>query len=269
MPKFFFSSLIVCFIFVPLSCTTDADKESGKIIPPEVDAMEAGNKIAGTIIRSAIKSAGLDRFEDAKASFNFRGKQYTCQNKQGAYKYERKFTSEKGEDIIDILTNEGFTRLTNGDTTALEDKKARAYSNSVNSVIYFAFLPFRLNDPAVKAKYLAKVDINGKSYHKIQVSFLEKGGGDDFDDVFIYWFDTKTYRMDYLAYEYHTDGGGMRFREAFNARNVVGATIQDFKNYKPKEKGSIPLDKIDLAFQNDQLELLSEIILENMAIEWF
>jgi len=268
MPKFFFSSLIICFIFIPVSCTTDTGTESGKIIPPKVDEMEAGNKIARAIINSAIKSAGLDNFDNAKASFYFREKQYTYENKAGAYRYERKFTSENGNDIIDVLTNNGFARLTNGYSTALAEKKARAYSNSVNSVIYFAFLPFRLNDPAVEAKYLAKVDINGKSYHKIKVSFLEEGGGDDFDDIFIYWFDIKNYRMDYLAYEYHTDGGGMRFREAFNARAVNGVTIQDYRNYKPWEKGSIPLDKIEIAFQNEELELLSEIVLENMEIEF-
>ena len=111
-----------------------------------------------------------------------------------------------------------------------------------------------------------KENINGKSYHKIRVTFSQEGGGDDFDDVFIYWFDTENHQMDYLAYEYHTDGGGMRFREAFNPRIINGVLIQDYKNYKPREKGSIPIENTAAAFQKDELELLSEIVLENVEI---
>jgi hypothetical protein len=269
MAKFFFIILVFYFVFIPASCTTETGTKTEKKVPLSGSELEAETKIADAIIRSAIKSAGLNGFDNAKAAFRFREKQYTCQNNSGAFKYERKFMSEDGKKIIDVLTNDGFIRLTDGDTTMLENKKAKAFGNSVNSVIYFAFLPFRLTDDAVESRYLSKTEIKGNAYHKIQISFQKAGGGDDFEDVFIYWFDVKTFRMDYLAYEYQTDGGGMRFREAFNSRTVNGVNIQDYKNYKPKEKGSVPLDQIDAAFQNDELELLSEIVLENVVIEKF
>ncbi len=66
----------------------------------------------------------------------------------------------------------------------------------------------------------------GKITIRSKLTFNEDSGGDDFEDVFIYWFNTETYRMDYLAYEYHTDEGGMRFREAFNPREINGVLMQ-------------------------------------------
>lgn len=204
--------------------------------------------------------------DDARVNFDFRDKHYIYHRDKGIFHYERQFTDKDGNKIKDVLSNEGFTRWTNNDSTVIDEKKANAFSNSINSVMYFAFLPLRLEDPAVEAQYLSKVNIKEKSYHKIQVTFSQEGGGDDFEDVFIYWFDTDNYRMDFLAYEYHTDGGGMRFREAYNSRILNGVLIQDYKNYKPREKGSIPIKKTDEAFQNDELELLSEINLENAEI---
>ena len=60
-----------------------------------------------------------------------------------------------------------------------------SYSASVNSVHYFAVLPYGLDGKAVNKTYVNKVDIKGKSYHKIKVTFNEEGGGEDFEDVFM------------------------------------------------------------------------------------
>ncbi len=264
MTKFIIFSSIFCITFFLQACSPESPKKSNSgIINNQVDSLPE-EKIAATIINSAIQKAGLDQLSQSSATFDFRDKHYSYLKNGGKFKYKRAFTDKDGKQIRDELSNTGFNRWTDGDSTILEEKKARAYANSVNSVIYFAFLPFSLNDPAVNAKYLGKVDINGKSYNKIKVTFKEEGGGDDFEDTFIYWFETETYSMDYLAYEYHTDGGGMRFREAFNPRKINGVLIQDYKNYKPK--GSIALDNIDEAFESNELELLSEIVLENVQV---
>jgi hypothetical protein len=107
-------------------------------------------------------------------------------------------------------------------------------------------------------------EINGKNYHKIRVTFGQEGGGDDFQDVFIYWFEEQSLSMDYMAYLYFTDGGGMRFREAINPRRVNGVLFQDYYNFKPPEE--MPLDSIDDAYMAGELELLSEILMENIQV---
>ncbi len=90
---------------------------------------------------------------------------------------------------------------------------AEVYSNSVNSVAYFALLPFRLNDAAVNKRYIGTSEIKGEPYFEIEVTFQQKGGGKDHDDVFIYWIHQQHFTMDYLAYSFIVDGGGTRFRK--------------------------------------------------------
>ena len=266
MNKYIFTCCNTFFLIFMLSCNTDDQKQDRTTSQsPQLQEISA-TPSAQSILAMAIEKTGMDLLKSASVSFDFRARHYTYTRKKGVYRYERIFKDEDGNAITDVLDNTGFLRLTNGDTSAVEDKKVKAYANSVNSVIYFAFLPFSLNDPAVISDYLGKVKLKGKEYHKIRVTFKQENGGDDFQDVFVYWFDTENYRMDYLAYEYHTDEGGMRFREAFNPREVNGVLFQDYKNYKPKEKGTVKLEAIDQAYESGALELLSEIVLENVKM---
>ena len=169
--------------------------------------------------------------------------------------------------VRDVYTNKGFIRHVADTLVNLTEKRKNAYTNSVNSVIYFAFLPLWLKDPAVILEDQGRSVIKGKEYHKILVTFKQEGGGDDFEDVFLYWFDVEDYSMDYLAYKYFTGKGGMRFREAYNTRKVNGVLLQDYRNLQPKIEGGIDFDEIEKAFENDQLEELSLIILKNVKIK--
>jgi len=230
---------------------------------------ETGNEPvdpAQAAVDQAIAFHGGDAFDSASLQFIFRDRLYKRQRNGGRYQYERIFTNpdDSTEQVRDILTNDGFTREVNGQLSAVEDSMAFKYSNSINSVIYFALLPYRLNDPAVFKKYLGESTLKGKSYHKVQVTFAEEGGGKDFEDVFHYWFDTETHQMDYLAYSYLTDGGGIRFREAFNPRRVGGILFQDFINYKMDK--TLPLESADSLFEAGELEKLSEIVLEEVSL---
>ena len=107
---------------------------------------------------------------------------------------------------------------------------ANRYVASVDSVLYFVQLPLTLVDVAVLRKYLGMVNINGRTYHKIEVRFSEENGGHDFEDVYLYWFEGKTFSMDFLAYSYATNGGGVRFWKAFNkkgcGRNYLSGLYQ-------------------------------------------
>ena len=166
----------------------------------------------------------------------------------------------------DILENDGFHREVNGETVPLSEEWQGRYARSVNSVIYFALLPFPLNDSAVKKRYLGTEAIRGKSYHKIEVTFHQEKGGRDFDDVFIYWIHQEKHTMDYLAYEFHVDGGGLRFREAFNQRRVDGILFADFHNFKG-DKSALAVSDLANAFVKGKLEKASEIVLENIKVE--
>jgi len=163
------------------------------------------------------------------------------------------------------MDNNRLVRTIDGVEPEITEEKRAAYTRSVNSVVYFFRLPFGLNDPAVNKVYIGETDIKGKTYHEVKVTFAQEGGGEDFDDVFLYWFDKEDYSMDYLAYLYHTDEGGMRFREAINPRRVNGMLVQDYVNYKP-ENEDIDIMTIDELFNAGKLEELSKIINENVVV---
>ena len=115
-------------------------------------------------------------------------------------------------------------------------------------------------------KYKGEKDIKGKTYLEVQVTFKKENGGEDFDDIFLYWFDKEDQSLDYLAYLYHTDDGGIRFRETINQREVNGSIIQDYINFKPENK-NIDINTIREIYNNGKLIELSRIINENVIIK--
>ncbi len=222
---------------------------------------------AQEIVDFAIAASGTEKLLNSKVSFTFRNIQYTYSMLDGNYEYVRIQKDTLKNKIEDILTNKGFSRYINGKKIDLTDEKRTAYTASINAVIYFAFLPLRLNDVAVNKNYEESTKINGKTYHKLKVTFDVEGGGEDHEDVFYYWFDTSDYSMDYLAYSYNEKKGkGMRFRVAYNSRKINGVTIQDYKNLKPRNENSLHLSETDQAYIHADLEELSLIELEDVAI---
>ena len=82
----------------------------------------------------------------------------------------------------------------------------------------------------------------------------------------MYWVNTVTSKVDYLAYSYNEDDGkGLRFREAYNERYVKGIRFVDYNNYKPKDNTS-KLEELDKQFIDNKLELLSKIELKEVTV---
>ena len=220
---------------------------------------------AQKIVDRSIEAHGGKLFETSNISFDFRDRYYEISKNPSKFQYLREFKDSTGY-VRDVLNNSGFVRTVNGEAVTLPEDRVRAFTNSVNSVAYFTFLPYGLNDEAVFKTYLGEVELEGKKYHKVKVTFSEDGGGEDFDDIFIYWFNQETNLIDYLAYSYHTDGGGVRFRKAIRQHNVGGIVLQDYENYQPADKNT-PVEDMENLFKEGKLELLSEIILENVMVE--
>ena len=220
---------------------------------------------AQDIINKAIEVSGGDKIANSTISFNFRNKHYKAIRNNGEFHLEREF--QDSLDIIkDVYTNTEFNRFINNKEVVVADTMAVKYTNSVNSVHYFSVLPYGLNTPAVHKTYVEEVVIKESKYHKIKVTFSEDGGGEDFEDIFLYWINTETFKTEYLAYSYLTDGGGMRFREAYNERFVNGIRFVDYNNYKPVNKDADLFD-LDRLFENNELKLLSKIENKNIVVE--
>ncbi len=208
-----------------------------------------------------IDAHGGERYNKAHYLFTFRDKQYTFHNNNDLYEYTVTYDQD-GQNIYDFMNNETYVRTVNGKEVELTEKQISSYSQSLNSVIYFATLPHKLLDDAVNKTYKGSAEIKGKSYQVVEVTFNEEGGGKDFEDTYHYWINQNTKTIDYLAYNYAVGKGGVRFRSAYNTRIIGGIIFQDFINYKA-DIGT-PLIDLPKMWEEGKLEELSKIVTENV-----
>lgn len=230
-----------------------------------LNLFSCGEKSSVTDVSSllihTIDSHGTENFYGKKVSFDFRDHSYTLYRDSTLYEYTRR------KDTIEdrLHSKNGYSRHVNDRVVNVIDSMATNYSNSVNSVLYFFQLPLVLNDAAVQKEYKGTTTIKAQEYHTMKVTFRQEGGGVDFEDEFRYWINTESFEIDYLAYSYLTDGGGVRFREAFGKKRIDNILFQDYRNYKPSDKRT-PLDSLPGMFEKGELELLSVIENENIQV---
>jgi hypothetical protein len=238
---------VIIFIFIAIGCR---NRNSDTI-----DVQD--------IIDKSIEVSGGNLYASCNISFTLRDIRYELENNTGR-KILKRIINNDSTTILDILKHNGFERTINGNPVIVADSMAAKYSNSINSVHYFAYLPYGLNDPAVNKKLLGETQLGDRQYYKVEVTFDEEGGGEDFDDIYIYWFNKETFKPDYLAYEFNIDGGGTRFREAFNERIINGIRFVDYNNYKASK--NISVYELEALFKTKELELLSTIRLEDIEV---
>lgn len=220
---------------------------------------------AQRLVDSAILAMGGQHLESAEVRFTLRDRDYIYRKQDGIFEYVRIWIDPDSNRVVDYLNNDSLRRVINGVEAELTDERQQAFTNSVNGVIYYAFLPYRLNDEAVIKTYNGETSIKGRRYHEILVQFEKEGGGVDYQDNYLFWIDPGDYSVDYLAYDYVTDGGGVRFREAFNRRRIGEIIMQDYLNYRPSDDTMQLRDMAD-AFNRDELVHLSTIALEDVTI---
>lgn len=217
--------------------------------------------IAEQIVFDALEAHGGDNYNRAYFKFIFRNKNYTFKNNGAEYEYTLSYEKD-GKAIYDVMNNNGFIRTINSKEIELTEKQINGYSESLNSVIYFATLPHKLIDKAVNKSYIGVTKIKNQSYDIVEVTFNQEGGGKDFDDTYYYWINQKTKIIDYLAYNYTVNNGGVRFRSAYNGRVVGSILFQDYINYKA-EVGT-PLKDLPALYEAGQLKELSKIETEQI-----
>lgn len=235
--------LLVCFII--LGCRVSEEKLT-----------------AEHIVNKSIEASGTDKFNRAIVKFDFRNYTYKSDIGCGENLLER-IKSETSDTIQDQLVYPELTRKINNKRVFLDDSIANLYGESINSVHYFVQLPMRLNDPSAIKTYHGIQRISEVEYHVIEVQFQKEGGGQDFQDIYKYWFDVENFQLQYLAYTFLVNGGGIRFREVINETFIEGIRFVNYNNYAPENK-NISIDHIANYFEKGELQLVSTI--ENSAI---
>ncbi len=229
-------------------------------------ALSCKNNNPQQIIDKAIQVAGGEKYLHSTVEFDFRNRHYVGTRDGGKFSYERIFKNDKDstQTIHDFVTNEGFKREINGTVADLPDSMKVKYTSSVNSVLYFTLLPYGLNDQSVKKKFIGESVMDGKQYYKIEITFGQEGGGEDFQDTFNYWINTSDFTIGFIAYSYAEDDGiGYRLRKAYNPRRVNGILFSDYINYMPN--GNFKLEDLEELYRKNELKELSKI--ENTDIQ--
>ena len=219
------------------------------------------------IVDRAIEAHGGAVIDRAVIEFDYRGAHFKATRDRGLFSYEKTFNDSTGK-VRQVLNNDEVFQEIDGVRTDLTEKKRYSIQETLNSVVYFGLVPYFLNDPPVMKKYLAKTTIENEPYHEIEITFKKEGGGPDYEDRFIYWIHAERYTMDYLAYDFHINDGGTRFRKAYNVRTIEGVRIADFHNYTSDElpQPGTPIESYEELAANDRIELLSEIEWENVEV---
>jgi hypothetical protein len=256
-------SLILAF-FLVIACDSKekstAQDTASTVKIPQKETPKPLDK-ATMLVQETIKAHGGELYDQANYEFVFRDKKYSFKNNGSDYTYTVESTKD-GSTTRDVLENGNFSRKVNNQSVTLSDKKRNSATGAVNSVIYFATLPHKLNDAAVNKKFVEETTIKGKKYDVLKVTFNEEGGGEDHEDEYHYWINQDTKKIDYLAYNYQVNGGGVRFRSAYNVRVVDGITFQDYINYKA-EVGT-PLKELPALYEKGSLKELSRIETEKV-----
>lgn len=216
------------------------------------------------IIDKAIVASGGEKYTNSRIEFDFRERHYVAIREGGKFSYERVF-KDSAKTIHDYVSNEGFRREIDGVVAEVADSMKVKYTSSTNSVIYFALVPYGLNDAAVLKKFLGEAIMDGKTYYKIEISFRQDGGGEDFQDLFNYWISKDDFSIGFLSYSFsESDEISSRLRKAYNPRRIGNILFLDYINYKPKNN-KVRFDQLEELYEKDELEELSKIELQNIS----
>ncbi len=236
--------------FLLTSCDESKSLEETQDVPVQADS-------AQILLNELLEAHGkLGDFQ-----FTFRDNLYSIREDVHGFSYSKTVISDSLE-IHDFLGEEGFSRMENGNYLSLSIEDEQKYQEALNSVVYFVCLPQRLTDPGVNLEVMKPTIIQNQLYSVLRVTFDEEGGGTDFEDVFYYWINQSNHQMDFLAYQYKVNGGGVRFRKAFNSRMIGGMRFQDYINYEAPV--GTPLDSLPIYFEAEQLKEISQILTENI-----
>ncbi|MGW8122078.1 DUF6503 family protein [Roseivirga echinicomitans] len=219
---------------------------------------------AQQILNAAIQKHGYKPGEALEVEFDFRGDHFNARISDKGDVYKR-ISHENENELEDIVTTNTYIRRVNRKEVRIKnDSLSKIYAADTRSVVYFALLPNAINREVINKRLMPSISIKGEPYFKVEVTYGRNGGGNNFENIFVYWINQNTHAIDYLAYSYYINGGGVRFREAYNQREVDGVLFQDYINYTIDS--DFPAHELDYAFQTNQLREISRINLENIQV---
>lgn len=218
------------------------------------------------VVRASIERHGGRAFDGVAIRWDFREVPFEVYRDRGRFRYQRTVTDPRGQSIVQVMENEGTWIEVGGTRQEVDADEVRRIESAVNSVVYLGFLPFRLDDPAVRMADLGTSEVEGRTYRKVEVTFDQDGGGRDWRDRFVYWFRDGEWTLDYLAYWEAVDPPVTRFRRAINRREVGGILVQDYENFSADDP-TVDIADYDRLLNEGGLTLVSMVEFDEVRVE--
>jgi hypothetical protein len=184
----------------------------------------------------------------------------------GLFDHEVSARVSAGERRVRV-TNDSVELTENGEPRPVAAEREQELRDWVMARIYFALLPFRLDDPSVYKQDLGLEEWDGRRLHKVKVTFTP-GSSTHARDEYLYWFDPASGRLEQFAYSYATDGGGLRFRRTFDHRTIGGIHFFDQQNYGVDGPG-LAVDLVTPEYVERVMRHVSTITLDRIQIRRF
>jgi len=256
MPRAF-----LCLVLGLAACTPSASGPQG-----DADALE--------LVERVRERHGVHVLDNAEVTFSFRGTPFTVRRDGSKFRYARTVTDDAGRQLEEVVDNTGVHRFVDGAEVELDEAEAGRLMTAVNSVAYFALLPYSLTDSAVRVRALGPDSVGGQAYDRLEATFAQEGGGTDWDDRYVYWLRQPDAIMDYLAYSYAVTPGdtsrnetGTRFREVLGTQDVAGVRFQNYRNLTADSIGPRDLERFGELYDAGQTWTISDIILDSIRVQ--
>ncbi|MEO0557433.1 MAG: DUF6503 family protein [Bacteroidota bacterium] len=252
--------VLLCLVFGLAACTPTPGGPQG-----DPEALELVERVRA--------QHGVGTLDHAEVTFSFRGTPFTLRRDGTTFRYARTITDDAGRQLEEVVDNTGARRFVDGVEVDLDEVEADRVMTAVNSVAYFALLPYSLTDPAVRVRALGPDSIGGQAYDRLEATFAQEGGGIDWDDRYVYWLRQPDATMDYLAYSYAVTPGdtsrnetGTRFREVLGVEEVSGVRFQNYRNLTADSIGPRDLERFGDLHDVGQTWTISDILLDSIRV---
>ena len=241
---------------------------------PQVPAPQGDTEALALLDRARVHhgSALLDR---AEITFSFRGTPFVLRRDGDQFRYARTLTDSLGQTVEEVVDNAGTHRYVDSVEVPLDEAESGRVHTAVNSVAYFALLPAPLADPAVRVRMLSPDRVGDEDYDRVEVTFAQEGGGEDWEDRYVYWLRQLDGQIGHYAYTYEVSAGdtartdtGTRFRVPLRTYERDGVLFQDWQNLSADSiRAPGPdLDAFGTAFDTGRTFEVSEVILDSVRV---
>jgi hypothetical protein len=222
--------------------------------------------IAAWAIGKMTARHGGELYFGSDITFEARERRYRAVfDSSGAYRYERR-ARIAGQEMVDVLDAAGFRREVDGGRISMSPSDREEAAYSLGQVLFFATFPHHLRYPAIATEFLGLDTLEGRSYYRVGVVFLQTTSGYAPEDRYVCWIHDGEYTLDYLAYSFERHGGGARFFKALTRQEAGGLLFSAYQAYLPPE------DSRDLAafgqfYRQNRLQTAARVEHNNLMVK--